>query len=79
MSVYDKGRFGELLVELKATGRRYAVFLLDNEAGDEDDERWRALSTEGPPGIIMNEKPVEGCGRTGEEALRRLLEALAKP
>ena len=68
---HDRGAFGQLLATLTAKGGRTARFTVDLHAGSEDQRRWEVVAT-------MQDHLVEGRGRTGEEALRRLVELLGE-
>ncbi len=62
------GAFSELLASAKAAGVKRIQFEVDLDASDEDPGRWIA--------IRRGQTGGRGSGRTGEEALRRLVEAL---
>lgn len=65
MSTHDRGAFGALLAEAKALGAptiKFKVWL-----GDETENRWQAR-------VGRSDKFARG--RTGEEALRGLVEKL---
>jgi hypothetical protein len=71
MSTHDRGAFGALLAEAKALGARRLFWDVDLEAPEEAD-RWSAVSRHGVDYVGS----AEARGRTGEEALRRLVEIL---
>lgn len=71
MSTHDRGAFGALLAEAKALGATTLNFEVDLTMGDDDDARWDCAD------FSAGRKPGSRCqGRTGEEALRRLVETL---
>lgn len=65
MSGHDRGTFGELLSEVRTHGIQYVTFTVDLESEPEDEQRWLITADRGT-----------SHGRTGEEALRRLVESL---
>jgi len=67
MSQHDRGAFGALLAEARDLGVTHATWhaILDRD----DDRRWRAVLY----GPLVH---VDDFGRTGEEALRKCVEAL---
>jgi hypothetical protein len=65
MSTHDRGAFGALLAEAKELGHSRLTFHVDLDVADEDD-RWTVCSGD----------EYADVGRTGEEALRKLVEAL---
>ena len=67
MSTHDRGAFGALLAEAKALGCGGLEFYVRLEEPD-DAERWDAVCYHG--------RSARCTGRTGEEALRRLVEEL---
>jgi hypothetical protein len=69
VSGHDRGAFGELLGRLKAAGVKQLVFRAELYADKESDARWIAMCSVGFTAR-------ESRGRTGEEALRRLVEAI---
>lgn len=71
MSTHDRGAFGALLAEAKALGALRLSFDVDLHAPDDDETRWGAVNV-----IVYDGKVIAGQGRTGEEALRRLVEKL---
>lgn len=79
MSTHDRGAFGALLAEAKTLGCGDLEFRVDLLKAGEDESRW---SVEGYPppdddGGGSDVPIVErSTGRTGEEALRRLVESL---
>lgn len=68
MSTHDRGAFGELLARVKATGAEWTFFSCNFTVADDSENRWMCATDplDGPA----------GHGRTGEEALRRLVEIL---
>lgn len=66
VSNHDRGAFGKLLAEAKALGCGGIEFYVDFARSE--DERWDASVYDG--------RAARVCGRTGEEALRRLVEEL---
>lgn len=79
MSAHDRGAFGQLLAEAKALGCSKLRFDADLFAADESPDRWSAsacfASPDDPQGKTYRFESEER-GRTGEEALRRLVEKL---
>ena len=74
MSTHDRGAFGQLLAEAKALGIVHCQWDHDLRKADEDSTRWVVVGFKSqvkPPHDI-----VHACGRTGEEALRQLVEKL---
>lgn len=67
MSAHDRGTFGKLLVQLRRFGYTRCTWEALLDADDEDDSRWSCSVL----GYIAH-------GRTGEEALRRLIDAIAQ-
>lgn len=63
MGKHDRGRFGVLLDELKASGAKGGVFIVDFTKDDDDEGKWTAFPVE-----------IGGTGRTGEEAMARLMD-----
>ena len=73
VSNHDRGAFGKLLAEARALGLIGIVFDVDFEATDEE-QRWGTTArTRTGEGEVLSCGPA---GRTGEEALRRLVEKL---
>lgn len=70
MGTHDRGAFGALLQELTDRGGRSAKFTVDLHASGEDQERWQVQA------MLRDHQLKSASGRTGEEALRRLVEAL---
>lgn len=71
MSTHDRGAFGALLAEAKALGVPMMSFDVNLSADDESDKRWICWLPHD------NDNPDAAAqGRTGEEALRRLVEKL---
>lgn len=71
MSTHDRGAFGQLLAEAKALGASEIRWQVDLTRVDEDPHRWSARTIE------RSDKAASyASGRTGEEALRRLVEKL---
>lgn len=66
VSNHDRGAFGKLLAEAKALGCGGIEFYVDFSRSEE--ERWDVSVYDG--------RASRTFGRTGEEALRRLVEAL---
>lgn len=66
MSTHDRGAFGVLLSRLAERGFGRMAFTCDLQADAEDQERWSA-----------SVGPLAAHGRTGEEALRRLVDVVA--
>jgi hypothetical protein len=66
------GAFSDLLQQLHAKGERFVTFTVDLRGffASPENEAWRAELDE-------PDRPAEQ-GRTGEEALRRLVERLTK-
>jgi hypothetical protein len=75
VSGHDRGAFGALLAEAKTLGTTYLSWNVDLRA-DDSEERWSCLvlAEEGDPNWPDSGKVA--YGRTGEEALRRLVDAL---
>lgn len=71
MSAHDRGTFGALLAKLEASGKRGVTFSCNLKAADNDHRRWTAWTW------ADDELPGVGHGRTGEEALRTLVESLS--
>jgi len=71
VSNHDRGAFGALMAEAKALGARRIFWEVDLEAGPEEN-RWKVKSRQGDDYIDS----TDAAGRTGEEALRRLVEKL---
>lgn len=69
VSTHDRGAFGKLMAEARDLGARYIQWDVDLTKGPEDDTRWGACA-------LGTCKTVGSGGRTGEEALRRLVEKL---
>lgn len=76
MSTHDRGAFGALLAEAKALGVRHLSFDVRLMASDDDEFRWSAETVGGDPPEPPNAVSGKDFGRTGEEALRRLVESL---
>jgi hypothetical protein len=72
VSNHDRGAFGKLLAEAKALGAAQLTFTVDLNATD-DEKRWLTTSDYGAGGYGRHGAE---WGRTGEEALRRLVEKL---
>lgn len=74
MSTHDRGAFGALLAEAKALGATLVQWNLDLSRTDEDEKRWSVMAS----GLEIGRefKATGARGRTGEEALRRLVEKL---
>jgi len=72
VSNHDRGAFGKLLAEAKALGAVELTFNVYLNADDEE-RRWSAESLYYFAGCG---RPAVTEGRTGEEALRRLVEKL---
>jgi hypothetical protein len=68
MSTHDRGAFGALLAEAKALGIERLSWDADLSEPDDSEDRWVAW--------VATHGVQEGRGRTGEEALRRLVEKL---
>jgi hypothetical protein len=62
MSAHDRGTFGKLLADAETLGMMVIRFEVDLARDAEDSLRWIASSS----GIVAS-------GRTGEEALRKLV------
>ncbi len=65
MSTHDRGAFGQLLAEAKELGETRLSFHVDLMADPEAVYRWDAAG-----------ERYSAHGRTGEEALRKLVESL---
>ena len=79
VSNHDRGAFGKLLAEAKALYVKRLDFRIDfmdrpASPGDDPDFRWRCVAQM----VSGARAPEMVCeyGRTGEEALRRLVEKL---
>lgn len=72
VSNHDRGAFGKLLAEAKALGTDVVRWECRLHAPPDDEERWFA---EADPANV-HQGTVVSRGRTGEEALRRLVEKL---
>lgn len=70
MGEHDRGAFGQLMKQAKAKGARTLRFFCWLDRGDEM-RRWEARTW-----IKGIGSPLVQRGRTGEEALRKLVEAL---
>ena len=70
MSTHDRGAFGQLLAEAKALGSPNLSFVARLDEPDESSVRWKAHGANTACG------EQHAYGRTGEEALRRLVEKL---
>ncbi len=74
MSTHDRGAFGALPAEAKAADPFGGVrFEVDFRAGEEDERRWVCMPIN-TWGTTLHDQAT--YGRTGEEALRRLVEKL---
>lgn len=65
---HDRGTFGKLLGQLMSAGAQGVTFHCDFTRDPEDIGRWEAHTL-----------TVTGYGRTGEEALRRLVDVVCRP
>lgn len=72
VSNHDRGAFGKLLAEAKGIGCSRLTFSVLLEAEAEDETRWEVES------LHVRHREL-AHGRTGEEALRRLVEKLRGP
>lgn len=70
VSNHDRGAFGKLLAEAKALGSPMLSFVARLDEPPESEVRWLAYGASSRTG------EVNAKGRTGEEALRRLVEKL---
>jgi hypothetical protein len=76
MSTHDRGTFGLLLAQLKAGGARHVEFRCNLTVdGDDGQPRW-AVAAYGAE--LYGRTLGVRSGRTGEEALRALVEAICK-
>lgn len=73
VSNHDRGAFGKLLAEARESGAKVIDFRVRLEAGPEDEQRWAAQDRDMH---ARYPKLTTAHGRTGEEALRRLVEKL---
>ena len=71
VSNHDRGAFGKLLAEARELGAVSLEFFVGLNTDAENDERWSVSA-----GHPVGDRMAEAYGRTGEEALRRLVERL---
>jgi hypothetical protein len=79
VSGHDRGAFGKLLAEAKALGAYSVSFDVLLHADPEDQYRWAAYTVDPDPRTdspLWSGPTGHEFGRTGEEALRRLVEKL---
>lgn len=69
MSKHDRGAFGELLAEAKSLGAHRIRWEVATFLDDDDETRWA---------VTVPGQALYASGRTGEEGLRKLVEALRK-
>jgi len=74
MSTHDRGAFGALLAEAKALGCKRVSWQVDLDEPDESEARWVVETF--PLHWTWKLTNAADRGRTGEEALRRLVEKL---